>query len=119
MLNSAGPCLTDGARKGERLCGRQSRPAGYRAEGRRGRGRGITAVGAAQRLQSEPRAPVQSPEHGLALARAPLRVGVWEAGRSGRGRARPVVAPPPPALPPPVPCGPGSHFGKSFVMVVG
>lgn len=52
-------------------------------------------------------------------ARAPVLVGVKEAGRGGRGRAQPVVAPPPPALPPPGPCGPGSHFGKSFVMVVG
>lgn len=59
--------------------------------------------------------PERAPTH----ARAPLLVGVWEAGRSGRGRARLVVAPPPPALPTPVPCGPGSHFGKSFVMVVG
>lgn len=58
-------------------------------------------------------------KQGRTHARAPLLVGVKEAGRRAGGRAQPVVAPPPPALPPPGPCGPGSHFGKSFVMVVG
>lgn len=116
-----------GAARERRKALRKGKPATplprWRAPGRSGAGRSGAAhnrCGSGPTLPERAAGPrAGSPWHGGAPARAPLLVGVWEAGRSGRGRAQLVAAPPPPALPPPGPCGPGSHFGKSFVMVVG
>lgn len=102
-----------------RLCGRESGPTGVAPKGAGGGAGSNRSMSSPTFPERAAGARAGSRKLELTPARALVLVGVKEAGRSGRGRAQPAVAPPPPALPPPGPCGPGSHFGKSFVMVVG